>query len=102
VKHYNLYVPLLVACLSSSAAHASSTAVHATRSATGGVITFTGSITQPTSVPSMTASPTQDDPSAKTTVEALSHAQPRLASELLDYYAQYAKPGAKLVSMVYQ
>jgi len=50
----------------------------------------------------MTASPTQDDPSAKTTVEALSHAQPRLASELLDYYAQYAKPGAKLVSMVYQ
>ena len=102
MKHYNLYMPLLVACLSSSAAHASSTALHATRSGTGGVITFTGSITQPTSAPSMTASPALDDAAAKTTVEPLSYAQPRLASELLDYYAQYARPGAKLVSVVYQ
>jgi len=102
LKHYKLYMPLLVACLSSSAACASSTAMHANISGTGGVITFIGSITQPTSVPSMTASPTLDDPSTKTTVEPLSHAQPLLASELLDYYAQYAKPGAKLVSVVYQ
>lgn len=102
MKHYSLYVPLLVACFSSSATHASSTAMHATKYAAGGVITFTGSITQSTSVPSMTASPMLDDLSAKTTVEALSHAQLRLASELLDYYAQYAKPGAKLVSVIYQ
>lgn len=46
--------------------------------------------------------PTQADPSTKTTVEFISEAQPRLASDLLDYYAQYAKPGAKLVSVDYQ
>jgi len=75
---------------------------HAARSGSGGVITFVGSITQPTSVPVLGAVLTQTDPATKTTVEFISEAQPRLASDLLDYYAQYAKPGAKLVSVDYQ
>jgi hypothetical protein len=95
-------MPLLVACLLSSTTQASSTSAYAARSGGGGVITFTGSITQRTSVPVMTAVPAQVDPSTKTTVEFVSEAQPRLASDLLDYYAQYAKPGAKLVSVDYQ
>jgi hypothetical protein len=94
-------MPLLVACLLSSATQASSPA-HAARSGSGGVITFIGSITQPTSVPTLAAASTQADPSTKTTVEFLSDAQPRLASDLLDYYAQYAKPGTKLISVDYQ
>jgi hypothetical protein len=102
VKYHNICMPLLVACLLSSTTQASSTPAHATRSGSGGVITFTGSIVRPTSVPVMAATPAQADPSTNTTVEPLSQAQPRLASDLLDYYAQYAKPSAKLVSVSYQ
>lgn len=102
MKHHNPYVPLLVACLLSSTTPASSTAAHATRYGGGGVITFVGRITQPTSVPATTAVSAQADPSTTTTIEPLAQAQPRLASDLLDYYAQYAKPGAKLVSVAYQ
>ena len=50
----------------------------------------------------MSAVLTQTDPATKTTVEFISEAQSRLASDLLDYYAQYATPGAKLVSVDYQ
>ncbi|GGA17895.1 hypothetical protein [Dyella nitratireducens] len=102
MKYLKAGVPLLVACVLSSVGYAASTAPHTTRSGANGVITFVGSITQPTSVPVAAAVPAQADPSTTTTVEPLAQAQPRLASDLLDYYAQYAKPGAKLVSVAYQ
>lgn len=75
---------------------------HAARSGSSGVITFVGSITQPTSASVSVVTPAHGDPSTKTTIEPLSVAQPRLSSDLLDYFAQYAKPGAKLVSVAYQ
>lgn len=102
MKYHKLCMPLLVACLLPSTAQASSTPVSATGYGSRGVITFIGSITQPTSASVTAAMSPHADPATKTTVEPLSSAQPRLTSDLLDYFAQYAKPSAKLVSVAYQ
>ena len=95
MKHRNLYALLLLASAFSSPGQA-------TMSSAGGVITFSGSVTQPTSVPVAAEAFSQRDPGTATTVESLPQMRARLSSDLLDYFAQYAKPNTKVVSVVYQ
>jgi hypothetical protein len=95
VNYRNSCVPLLVACALSSA-------VQATPFSAGGVISFHGSITQPTSVPVAADVSTPGYAGMATTVESLSRMRARLSSDLLDYFAQYAKPDTKVVCVVYQ
>jgi hypothetical protein len=93
VKYRNLCVPLLVACVFSSTGQATTA---------GGVISFHGSVMRPTSVPVAAQVPSEADPGTATTVESLIQARTWLSSDLLDYFAQYAKPHAKFVSVAYQ
>lgn len=95
MRYRNVCVPLLVACVFSSAEPASAFGAR-------GVITFSGSVVQPTSVPVAAQIPSQLDPGTAITVESLTQARARLSSDLLDYFAQYAKPHTKLVNVVYQ
>lgn len=95
MKHRSLFVPfILVGVFSSS--------VQATPFTATGVIRFSGAVVAPTRVPAVTQLPLHADPDQSVTIEPLAQARRRLASELLDYYAQYAKPQSQLVSTVYQ
>ena len=95
MKYRNVFMPLLVACVSFSPRPAAAFS-------TGGVITFHGSVVQPTSVPGAAQIPSQPEPGTAMAVEPLSQARARLSSDLLDYFARYAKPHSKLVSVIYQ
>lgn len=95
MKYRNACMPLLVACVSLSSGPVAAFAA-------GGVITFHGSVVQPASAPMAAQIPSQPDPGTTMTVEPLSQAQVRLSSDLLDYFAHYAKPHSKLVSVIYQ
>ena len=95
MKHRHMYVPLLLACAFSSNELAA-------KSVSGGTIHFHGAIVQPTSVPTVARMSLQSDPATSVTVDSLIQARIRLSSDLLDYYAQYAKPDAKLISETYQ
>lgn len=95
MKHRYVYLPLLLACVFSSNGHA-------TKPVSGGTIYFHGAIVQPTIMPSVTRVPSQNDPATTVTVYSLVQARLRFSSDLLDYYAEYAKPNAKLVSTAYQ
>jgi len=95
VKHRYVYVPLLLACVFSSNGHA-------TKPMSGGTIHFHGAIVQPTIAPSVARLPLQNDPATTVTVDSLTQARLLFSSDLLDYYAEYAKPDAKLVSTAYQ
>lgn len=95
MKHRYVYVPLLLACVFSSNGHA-------TKPVSGGTIHFRGAIVQPTIAPSVARVPLQSDPATTVTVDSLIQARLRFSNDLLDYYAEYAKPNAKLVSTTYQ
>lgn len=95
MKYRNLCVPLLVACALSST-------VQATTSSASGVISFHGSVMRSTSIPVAVEVPSQGDPGTATTVEPLSQMRAKLSSDLLDYFAQYAKPNTQVVSVAYQ
>ena len=95
MKHRHLCVPLVVAFALSS------TALATTFSASG-VIRFHGSVSRPTSIPVATEVLSPTDLEAARTIESLAQSRARLSSDLLDYFAQYAKPDSKVVSVVYQ
>jgi len=78
------------------------TAAHATKAVSGGTITFAGSVRQNTVVVSPNG--TSDHPDIIATIKILpvSKARTMLSSDVLDYFATYAKPDAKLVSSTYQ
>jgi hypothetical protein len=95
VKYRNACMPLLVACVSLSSGSVAAFT-------TGGVITFHGSVVQPASAPVAAQIPSQPEPGTAMAVEPLSQARARLSSDLLDYFAHYAKPHSKLVSVTYQ
>ncbi|WP_284323029.1 hypothetical protein [Dyella acidisoli] len=95
MKLRNLCVPLLVACALSSA-------VQATTFSASGVISFHGSVSRSTSIPVATEVLSPIDLATTRTIESLAQSRARLSSDLLDYFAQYAKPDSKVVSVVYQ
>ena len=95
MKHRNLCVPLLVACALSSTAQA-------TTFSASGVISFHGSVSRPTSMSVVTEVLSPTDSATARTIESLAQARARLSSDLLDYFAQYAKPNTKVVSVAYQ
>lgn len=96
MKYHKVCVPLIAACVFLSLESANA-------SGSQGMISFHGSVTQPTAVPVITAGiPTYTDPGTAVRMEPLTQARARLSSDLLDYFAQYAKPHAKLVSVAYQ
>lgn len=95
MKHRSLFVPFILAGIFFAP-------IHAAPFKASGTIRFTGAIVAPTAVPVITGMPLQTDFALTTTVEPLMQARMQISSELLDYFAQYAKPQTTLVSTVYQ
>ncbi|QAU23851.1 hypothetical protein EO087_07495 [Dyella sp. M7H15-1] len=84
-----LTVPLLVSAAPST-------------SSQGGLITFVGSITRPTSMPTPTGARDNATSLAEpATIQPLMAAQARLHADVLDYFATYAAPDAKIVTFTY-
>lgn len=95
MKQRNLFVPFILAGVFSAP-------IQATPFTSGGTIRFTGAIVASTAVPAAARMPLQAQPDQAVTIEPLMQARMRLSSELLEYFAQYAKPQTTLVSTVYQ
>lgn len=95
MKHRNLFVPLILAGVFSAS-------IQSAPFKASGMIHFTGAVVAPTSVPIATRMPLHADPGQSVTIEPLAQTRTRLASELLDYYAQYARPQSQLVTTAYQ
>jgi hypothetical protein len=89
-------------CLLALLALLTTTGTHASTVSTGGTVTFHGSIQRSTM--SLPQNRHSDNPNLGITTSALplSKARTLLSSDVLDYFASYAKPDAKLVSSTYR
>jgi hypothetical protein len=91
-----LCLPSLIALVAASATHASPV------SSSGGTITFHGAVQRFTMAPSENKRGDYPDLGMTTNTLPISKARTVLSSDVLDYFASYAKPDAKLVSTTYR
>jgi hypothetical protein len=75
---------------------------HATVHASEGTITFHGVVTRSTSRPSPTGTYDPTSLADTTTVLSLNNARTTLSSDVLDFFATYARHDAKFVSVTYK
>jgi hypothetical protein len=88
-------LPFVVASLWVSGAHAAHPIIT-------GIITFHGTVTRETLIPSLNETSDLASLAATTTVLSLSSARKKLSSEVLDFFAGYAKPDARFISVTYK
>jgi hypothetical protein len=75
---------------------------HAADSISGGTITFRGAVTRDTSSSARNGTYDPKNLVASTTVLPLDQAQAMLSSEVLNYFASYAKPATPLINITYK
>jgi hypothetical protein len=89
-------------CLSSLLALVAATGTHASTASTGGTMTFHGAVQRFTKAASGKKRGDYPDLGITTNTLPLSKARTHFSSDVLDYFAGYAKPDAKLVSTTYR
>jgi hypothetical protein len=75
--------------------------VHAAPSTSKGTITFYGVITRNTFTPSSNFAPDTAGVATMTMVLPLNSARAMFSSDVLDYFATYARPDTKVISVTY-
>ena len=78
------------------------TAVSAATQIPGGTITFHGAIIRSTDAPSATAINAPSNLVESVSNQLLGQARTSLSSDVLDFFATYAPPDAKLISVAYK
>jgi hypothetical protein len=76
--------------------------VHAATLTSMGTITFHGTLTRDTSPSSSDGTDNQTSLVITTTILPLANARTIFSSDVLDFFASYAKPGARLISVTYK